>query len=67
MANHIEMRKLVIRTISPGGNESWTETWQYRTKDIVASVLGLIPLTSTWTPWTNIESVSVDQNGDPFP
>lgn len=67
MANHIQIRKVIVRTISPGGNESWVETWEFRTKDVIASVLGLIPLASTWSDWTRVEEVTVDQNGDLMP
>lgn len=28
---------------------------QFRTKDITASVLGLIPLASSWSDWQDIE------------
>ena len=67
MANHIELRKVIIRTQNTvTGGESWTETWEYRTKDVVASVLGLIPLASAWSAWTRVETVTVDQNGSPM-
>lgn len=67
MANNLEMRKVIIRTPNTvTGGESWTETWEYRTKDIVASVLGLIPLATNWSAWTRIEIVTVDQNGNPM-
>lgn len=66
MANHIELRKVIVRTPNPNGGESWTETWEFRTKDITTAVLGLIPLTSSFTAWTRIETVTVDQNGDPM-
>lgn len=66
MANNLEIRKVIVRTTNPQGGESWVETWEYRTKDIVAAVLGLIPLSSTWSAWTRVESITVDQNGDPM-
>lgn len=66
MANHIQIRKVIVKTPNPNGGESWVETWEYRTKDVVASVLGLIPLATNWDGWTRVETVTVDQNGDPM-
>jgi len=66
MANNLEIRKVIVRTPNSVGGETWVETWEYRTKDIVTAVLGLIPLSSTWSAWTRVESVTVDQNGDPM-
>lgn len=67
MANHLEIRRVIVRTPNAqSGGESWVETWEYRTKDVVASVLGLIPLASNWSPWTRVETVTVDQTGSPM-
>lgn len=66
MANHIELRKVITVTPNGVGGETWVESWEYRTKDVVASVLGLIPLASAWSAWTRIETVTVDQNGNPM-
>lgn len=68
MANNLEMRKVIVRYPNPyTGGEAWVETWEYRTKDIVSAILGLVPISSTWSAWTRIETVTVDQNGDPMP
>lgn len=66
MANHLEIRKVTICQQNSVGGYSVVETWEYRTKDVVASVLGLIPLASTWSLWTPVEDVMVykDQNGN---
>lgn len=66
MANHIEVRKVRILQANPNGGYSERETWEYRTKDIVATVLGLIPLASSFSSWTKVEEVTVfqDQNGN---
>lgn len=66
MANHIEMRKVKIITNDPnGGQPTEQESWEYRTRDILISLLGTS--LGVWTDWTRIETITVDQNGVPIP
>lgn len=67
MANHIELRKVIVLQQSPnGGQTTQTETWEYRTKDVLISILGVS--LGTWSPWTPIEAVTIyeDENGNPL-
>lgn len=50
-SNAIEFR--IVQTLAPNG-QVIGERWQVRTKDVVSSVLGLIPLASTWSAWQDI-------------
>jgi len=50
-SNCIEFR--IVQTLAPNGQVTG-ERWQVRTKNVVASVLGLIPLASAWTDWQEI-------------
>lgn len=54
MANHIEFR--LVQTKAPNG-QVCGERWQYRTKEITAAILGVIPIASTWSEWTNVNVV----------
>lgn len=69
MANHIQFRWVEVREPSngSGGFRTVRTTLQYRTKDVVASVLGLIPLASSWSDWTDVRTdmVLLDENGNP--
>lgn len=68
MANHIQFRWVEIREPANGdGFRTVRTTLQYRTKDVVASVLGLILLASTWSDWTDVRTdmVLLDENGNP--
>ena len=58
-SNAIEFR--IVQTISADGQVS-SERWQCRTKDVVASVLGLIPLASAWSPWQDINITVVTES-----
>ncbi len=60
-SNSIEFR--IVHTISPDGQISFVR-WQVRTKDVVASVLGLIPLASAWSPWQEINVSIVTETVD---
>jgi len=68
MANHIQFRWVEIREAADGGGfRTLRTTLQYRTKDVVASVLGLIPLASAWTDWIDVRTdiVLLDEAGNP--
>lgn len=68
MANHIQFRRVEVREGNPVDGYRTKETrLQYRTKDIVSSVLGLIPLASSWSDWADIRTdvVLLDENGNP--
>lgn len=69
MANHIQFRWVEVREATDGGYRTKQTKLQYRTKDVVASVLGLIPLASAWSSWTDVTTdyVTLDDNGDPSP
>lgn len=56
-SNAIEFR--IVQTLAPDG-QVIGERWQVRTKNVVSSVLGLIPLASTWSEWqdANVEIVT---------
>lgn len=65
MASHIELRKVKIFTTDPnGGPVTEQESWEYRTKDILISVLGIS--LGSWTDWMRIETITVNQNGVPI-
>lgn len=57
-SNSIEFR--IVQTISPDGLVCG-ERWQVRTKDVVSSVLGLIPLASSWSAWQDINVTVVTE------
>lgn len=57
-SNCIEFR--IVQTLAPNGQVSG-ERWQCRTKDVVASVLGLIPLASSWSEWQDINVTVVTE------
>ena len=68
MANHIEFRWVEIREPAEGGGFRTKSTkLQYRTKDVITVLLGLIPLSSSWTAWTDITTdvVLLDDAGNP--
>ena len=56
MANHIEFRKVITTQLYAGG-ESQSETWEYRTKDIITD--GVTVRLSDWSAWTSIEAVTI--------
>lgn len=58
-ANNIEFR--IVQTLAPNG-QVCGERWQVRTKNITASVLGLIPLASQWSDWQDINVEVVTEN-----
>lgn len=58
-SNAIEFR--IVQTIAPNGQVSG-ERWQVRTKNVTASVLGLIPLASSWSDWQDINVEIITEN-----
>lgn len=64
MANFIEIRRVEVRE-SDGAGGYRTIGWrlQYRTKDMVGAVLGVIPLAASWSSWTDMETVVDLQDG----
>lgn len=58
MSNTLELRK-VIRTKNDEPGSAKVETWEYRTKDVIISILGVD--LSSWTAWTPIETVTVTE------
>lgn len=50
-SNCVEFR--IVQTKAANG-QVIGERWQVRTKDVVASVLGLIPLETAWSAWQDI-------------
>ncbi len=38
--------------------------WEYRVREVIISVLGVS--LSTWGDWQKVETVKVDQNGNPI-
>ena len=69
MANHIELRCVIVRQSNGEGGFSEQSKIQYRTKEITASVLGLLPLSAAWTAWTDMGAVTVvmDELGNILP
>lgn len=57
-SNSIEFR--IVQTIAPNGQVAGSRI-QIRTKDIVASVLGLIPLATQWSQWQDINVIVVNE------
>lgn len=57
-SNCIEFR--IVQTLAPNG-QVVGERWQCRTKDVVASVLGLVPLATGWTAWQDINTTVVTE------
>lgn len=65
MSNTIEFREVQRRIPSNGGfytSETW---WEYRTKDTIISILGVVSI-SAWSDWEKVDTIRVDQNGDPL-
>lgn len=58
-SNSIEFR--IVQTVSEQTGQVIGERWQVRTKDVTASVLGLIPLASSWSPWQEINVTVVTE------
>ena len=70
MANHVQFRRVEVREgNATDGYRTKEIRLQYRTKDVIASVLGLIPLASAWSDWADIRTdvVLQDENGNPSP
>lgn len=57
-SNAIEFR--IVQTLAPDG-QVCGERWQVRTKDVTSSVLGLLPLASTWSAWQDINVTVVQE------
>lgn len=64
MANHLELRKVIVKANTENGTAE-RETWEYRTKDVVISILGVS--LGAWSPWTRIESEVVWQTPEGGP
>lgn len=58
-SNAIEFR--IVQTVSSVNGQVIGERWQVRTKDVTASVLGLIPLASSWSEWQEINVTVVTE------
>ncbi len=68
MANHIQFQQVEIRKENAdGGYVTVGFKLQVRTKDVTSSILGLVPLSSGWSLWEDINTVVilVDENGSP--
>ena len=57
-SNAVEFR--IVQTLAPDG-QVCGERWQVKTKDVVSSVLGLIPLASSWSDWQEINITVVTE------
>lgn len=68
-SNSLQIRRVMQRETDEYGNVSYFENLQYRTKDVTASLLGLIPLASAWSAWQTLQRtdlIYVDENGTPI-
>lgn len=63
MANHIEFRE-VQRRVNGDGMKTEETWWEYRTKDVLISLLGVS--LGSWSDWQRVDITRVDQNGDPL-
>lgn len=67
-SNTLEVRRVMQReTDAVTGQVSYFENLQYRTKDVTSSVLGLIPLSSSWSAWKTLaraDLIYVDEAGN---
>lgn len=62
--NTLQVRRVMQREPAAGGGFSYFETFQFRTKDTLASLLGVS--LGSWSDWQSIgrtELVYVDENG----
>ena len=64
MSNTIEFREVQKRVPSNGGAYTEETWWEYRTKDTIISVLGVS--LSAWSDWQKVDTIRVDQNGNPL-
>ena len=67
-SNTLQIRRVMQREVIDG-QVSYFENLQYRTKEVTASVLGLIPLASQWSAWQSLERtdlIYVDEQGNPL-
>ena len=65
MSNTIEFREVQRRVPSNGGAYTEETWWEYRTKDTIISLLGVVTL-SEWSSWEKVGTIRVDQNGNPL-
>lgn len=65
MSNTVEFRRVIEKKNMEAGSGE-TVTWEYRTKDVIISILGIS--LSAWSDWTRVETVTVyqDDNGNPL-
>lgn len=50
----IQFRMARRRVVEADGGITWVEELQWRTKDVTSSILGLIPLSSSWSEWQSM-------------
>lgn len=53
-SNAIQFRMARRRVVEPDGGITWVEELQWRTKEVTASLLGIIPLSSSWSAWESM-------------
>ena len=64
-SNNLQIRRVMQREPAQDGY-SYFENFQYRTKDVTSSSLGLVSLSSNWSEWQSIsrtDTIYVDENG----
>lgn len=67
-SNTLEIRRVMQREYDVNGKMSYVENLQYRTKDVIISILGVVTL-GTWSAWQSLERtdlIYVDENGNPL-
>ena len=64
MSNVIEFREVQRRTSNGQGVSTIETWWEYRTKDVIIAVLGVS--LSSWSDWQRVDTIRVDQNGNPL-
>lgn len=57
----VEFRQVEQRA----NGQTVTSWWEYRTREVLISVLGVS--LSTWGPWQKVDTVRVDQSGQALP
>jgi hypothetical protein len=65
-SNTLEIRRVMQRDIDINGKISYFENLQYRTKDVVISILGVS--LGSWSAWQSLDRtdlIYVDENGNP--
>lgn len=64
-SNTIEFREVQRRTTNGQGVHTTETWWEYRTRDTLISILGVVSL-SAWSDWEKVDTIRVDQNGNPL-